>query len=486
MIDGHVAAADDARMNTALLIFRPALLLALCASLVSAADGPASATNAPTSERAPAKKPAKGVPAVYLDPGPMLGHVSSSNALVWARASGSAHLGVRLSTEANLAGARDFEGPKLAAESGFMGSVEVGGLEPAQRYHYCVTLDGKPAALPPYPSFVTAPPESQRGRVRVAFTSCVGYHGFDAAAGYSDIATRTNMDLLLMLGDNHYANTNGAEVQRRFYQDQRRMGGWRELSAGTPVYAIWDDHDFGPDNSDGRLKGKEESLRTFQEHWANPAYGEPYNPGVYFKFTRAGVDFFMLDGRYHRDPNKAKDLGHKTMLGEKQLAWLERGLRASRAPIKVIASGGEWQSNGTDDSWTSFAAERDGLMRFIETNRIEGVLLLSGDRHFTGVYQTRGKWIEVTAGPLGSSNARTKNLPEMFLNFSDTKAKFYCIYDLNAATSPPEVTLEVYRVAEGLVLRREFTWDEVLGLTKILPLPPSAEAAPQRRPRRPE
>jgi hypothetical protein len=71
----------------------------------------------------------------------------------------------------------------------------------------------------------------------------------------------------------------------------------------------------------------------------------------------------------------------------------------------------------------------------------------------------------------------------MFLNFSDTKAKFYCVYDLNTATSPPEVTLEVYRVGEGLVLRREFTWDEVIGLTKILPLPPSPEtpAAAKRR-----
>lgn len=462
-------------MNTARAIARLTLLLALSASLLSAAEERTNTTTALRSERAAAKKRAPGVPAVFLDPGPMVGHVSSSNALLWARASGAARLGVRVSSEPNLAGAHDFDGPKLVGASAFMGTVEAAGLEASQRYFYCPTLDGKLALLPPYPSFRTAPPESQRGRVRVAFTSCVGYQGFEAAPGYSDLATRTNVDLLLMLGDNHYANTNGAVVQRQFYQDQRRTGGWRELAAGLPVYAIWDDHDYGPDNSDGRLKGKEESLQTFKEHWANPAYGEPGNPGVYFKFSRSGVDFFMLDVRYHRDPNKAKDLAHKTMLGERQLAWLERELLASRAPIKVIASGGEWQSNGTDDSWMSFAAERDGLLRFIETNRLEGVLLLSGDRHFTGAYQARGKWIEVTAGPLGSSNAKTKNLPEMFLNFSDTKAKFYCIYDLNAATSPPEVTLEVYRVGEGLVLRREFTWDEVIGLTKILPLPPSPE-----------
>ena len=476
-------------MNIARTLALAVLPLALGASFSSNAAEGDSATHSPATNSAPeasakragTKKAGPGVPAVFLDPGPMVGHVSSSNALVWARASGAARLGMRVSSEPNLAEALDFEGPKLNAASGFMGQVEIAGLEPERRYFYCPTLDGKLAMLPPYPSFRTPPMEAQRGRVRVAFTSCVGYHGYDAAPGYSDLATRTNLDLLLMLGDNHYANTNSAVVQRQFYQDQRRTGGWRELAANLPVYAIWDDHDYGPDNSDGRLQGKEESLQTFKDHWANPSYGEPGNPGVYCKFNRAGVDFFLLDGRYHRDPNKAKNLEHKTMLGGRQVAWLQRELLASRAPIKVIACGGEFQSNGTDDSWTSFASERDGLFRFIETNRIEGVLLLSGDRHFTGAYQVRGKWIEVTAGPLGSSNAKTRNVPEMFLNFSDSKSKYYCVYDLNAASSPPEVTLEVYRVGEGLALRREFTWDEVLGLTMILPLPPSAEAPRLRR-----
>ena len=69
--------------------------------------------------------------------------------------------------------------------------------------------------------------------------------------------------------------------------------------------------------------------------------------------------------------------------------------------------------------------------------------------------------------------ATAKNAPEMFLNFSATKGHFYCIYDLDTAASPPKVTLEVYRVGDGLAQRRAFTWDEVLGVTKIKTLPPS-------------
>jgi hypothetical protein len=62
----------------------------------------------------------------------------------------------------------------------------------------------------------------------------------------------------------------------------------------------------------------------------------------------------------------------------------------------------------------------------------------------------------------------------MFLNYSPTKSKFYCVYDIDTRSRPAAVTLEVYRVAEGLAQRRVFTWDEVIGKTKIktLPMPP--------------
>ena len=107
-------------------------------------------------------------------------------------------------------------------------------------------------------------------------------------------------------------------------------------------------------------------------------------------------------------------------------------------------------------------------------------MLLSGDRHFTGAYQVEGKWIEVTVGPLGSFAIVAKNSPEMFLNFSETKGHYYCVYDLDTAAAPPQVTLEVYRVGDGQVLRRPFTWDEVNGVTKIKTLPPPPKPEPKK------
>src|SRR6185503_11512710 len=207
---------------------------------------------------------------------------------------------------------------------------------------------------------------------------------------------------------------------------------------------------------------------------------ETNNPGIYCRFSVGTVDFFLLDGRYHRSPNKDTNLLKKTMLGPAQLQWLKRELITSTAPVKIIVSGSEFQSNGTVDSWASFKRERDEVLEYLHHAELTGVLLISGDRHFTGAYQVKTNWIEVTSGPIGSSNADAKNVSEMFLNYSPTKSKFYCIYDIDTKVRPPAVTLEVYRVGEGLAQRRVFTWDEVNGKTKIKTLPVPGKKEPEK------
>lgn len=416
----------------------------------------------------------------YLELGPMLGHVGPTNVAVWLKASGPALLSVVVGEQPSLADREGFKAGKLEAGSFFSTKVELTGLNPATRYYYAVLVDGELATPRPFPSFVTAPAPGTSGHQRFAFVSCVGYQGFDSAAAWADLATRTNFDLLLMLGDNHYGDTTEPAKHFEKFGVQRRLPGYAEVSQRVPQYAIWDNHDYGPDPTDKRQPKKADSLRAFQMLWANPAFGEPDNPGVYFKFTRGDIDFFMLDGRYYRDPNNAPEDGKKTHLGEKQLAWLKRELVASKSKIKVLAAGGEWQTHGLPASWTSFARERAELFKHIEDNGITGVLLLSGDRHFTAAYQAAGKFIEVTSGPMGSKNVDPKPTPEMFWNGGKT-GKFYCVFDVNTEQAEPKVTIEVFRASEGLAFRREFTWDEVLGKTAIKPLAPAGRTEPGKK-----
>ena len=423
--------------------------------------------------RATAQEPAAAP--LHAALGPMLGHVGEREAHVWVKASQAARLSLKIGRAADLSDGRVVAGSALGAESDCMGTVRAGDLEPATRYHYQVLLDDRPVTAPPYPSFVTAPPAGTKGKIRVAFTSCNGRDPAASAAAWGEMAARGGVDLLLMLGDNHYGDSTAPRVLRQRYAEQRRPAGFRTLSAVVPTYGIWDDHDYGPNNSDRTAKGKEDSLRTFREHWANGAYGQPDDPGVYFKFTRGDVDFFMLDVRYHRSPNNAPDDGTKTVLGEKQLEWLRRELLASTARVKFLASGSEWQTNGHADSWTSFDRERTALFDFIADNKVEGVVLLSGDRHFSAGYQVRGRLIEVTSGPLGSKTVLSPNLPEMFFNLGE--GKMYCVFEVDTTNAAaPALAIEVFRAGEGRVYQRPFTWDEVNGRTPIPRLPPPLRA----------
>jgi alkaline phosphatase D len=414
--------------------------------------------------------------AAYLMVGPMVGHTSESDTRIWAKASQGAKLSVRIGTHDTLQNSRVVDGPTLGADSDFMGHVVISGLKPATTYFYTVLLDGAPAMVRPHPSFTSAPTVGRTGKTRIAFSSCVGRRGFQTAAIWAEMSARTRFDLLLMLGDNTYADSTAPGPQRQAYYDHRRTLGYAEITRRVPTYAIWDDHDFGPNDSDGTSAGKEISRQTFQQFWANPSYGQPDNPGVYFKFSRGDIDFFRLDVRYHRSPNRAPDDGTKTMLGTAQLAWFKREILASRAKVKFIASGSEWELYSHLDSWTSFAQERDEIFAFLREHDVQGLILLSGDRHFTGAYQIAGRFIEVTSGPLGSATTNGVNKPDMFLNL--VEGTMCSVFDVDTTNGDPRVTLEVYRGGGGRIHERTFTWDEINGRTKIptLPLPPTKSA----------
>ncbi|MFQ5739432.1 MAG: iron-containing alcohol dehydrogenase, partial [Acidobacteriota bacterium] len=59
------------------------------------------------------------------------------------------------------------------------------------------------------------------------------------------------------------------------YRRQREVPRLQPLLRSRPQLAIWDDHDYGLNDSDRTNPVKKEALRVFQQYWANPAYGLP-------------------------------------------------------------------------------------------------------------------------------------------------------------------------------------------------------------------
>ena len=95
--------------------------------------------------------------------------------------------------------------------------------------------------------------------------------------------------------------------------------------------------------------------------------------------------FFLLDDRYYRSPNRAPDGPAKTMFGARQLDWLKQALAAApRDGIKIIAGGSQfWKRAGRFEGWHHFATERRAFADWLIAQKIEGVVFLSGDRHFS-------------------------------------------------------------------------------------------------------
>jgi alkaline phosphatase D len=314
--------------------------------------------------------------------GPMIGAVTPESITFWGRASGEFDVDVEYDVDPAFAKPARSAAVRATPASDYTVRVTVGGLEPATRYYYRLRVDGIPDRYRLVP-FHTRTAPAGTAPFRLAFGSCAR-HQLDAEQPVFHAISAAEPDVFFWLGDNIYADSASTWVFAEDYRRQRAIASTLPLMRRVPQLAIWDDHDFGLNNSDQSNPARDASLAAFRNYWANPSFGLPDGPGVFFRYGFGGVDFFLLDGRYYRTPNAEPDGPNKTLLGARQGEWLRRELQASRAPFKVLVCGSGWsiEDGPTGDTWGAFLTERNALFDFIRDRRIEGVFCLSGDTHY--------------------------------------------------------------------------------------------------------
>jgi len=203
---------------------------------------------------------------------------------------------------------------------------------------------------------------------------------------YSNILDK-NPDFMLWLGDNVYFREPDASrtgVYNRYTHD-RALNELQPLLGSVHHYAIWDDHDYGPNNSDRSFIHKDITYQAFQDFWANPSYGIENKGGITTQFRWSDIDFFLMDNRYFRTPQNRKHI-YKEILGKEQVEWLIDALLNSKAPFKIIAIGGQFlNSESIYENHINWIDEHKDILNLIEKEKIEGVIFLSGDRHFSEV-----------------------------------------------------------------------------------------------------
>jgi alkaline phosphatase D len=72
------------------------------------------------------------------------------------------------------------------------------------------------------------------------------------------------------------------------------------------------------------------------------------------------------------------------MFGHRQIEWLKQALLAApRDGIKIVAGGSQfWKRAGRFEGWHRYATEQRAFADWLIAEKIEGVVFLSGDRHF--------------------------------------------------------------------------------------------------------
>jgi len=404
--------------------------------------------------------------AVELLHGPILGCVTDSGAKFWVRTANEVGVQVLVSESEKMDSAVKFAAVKTSKDRDFTAIISVEGLKPDTRYYYELLVAGR--KHPERWSFRTFGSYGAKSRFQVGSGGGAGYTPWHERM-WNTISSHKPA-AFLFLGDSVYIDhPEQTEVQQYCYYRRRSRPEFHDFAAATALYAIWDDHDFGDNDSLGgpeidEPKWKRQVWRVFCDNWNNPYYGSGKSqPGCWFDFSIGDVDFFMLDGRYYRsDPQK----DNPSMLGPVQKKWLLKKLKASKATFKVLASPVPWAFGaksgiqrtrrgmvpGSLDTWEGFKTEREEIFSFLEENKIDGVILISADRHRSDVRKIEREngyaFYEFESSKL--TNVHTHSLAPGALFGYNEKCSFWLL-TFDTTILDPQVTFQIINIDNEVI-----------------------------------
>jgi alkaline phosphatase D len=196
------------------------------------------------------------------------------------------------------------------------------------------------------------------------------------------------------MGDMHYRDiaVNNRDLFRAGYEGVLSAPNQGDLFRNGPLAYMWDDHDYGPNDSDATSPSRLASRLTYQEYVPHyPLAVGSGNVPIYQAFTIGRVRFILTDSRSERDTSLIPpDDPDKSMLGAAQKAWFKQELLAANGvyPLIIWVSTSPWLADPPGsgiDNWAGFQAERHELADFVAANDIRALLMVSGDVHMLAI-----------------------------------------------------------------------------------------------------
>ncbi|HRI19561.1 MAG TPA: alkaline phosphatase D family protein [Panacibacter sp.] len=369
--------------------------------------------------------------------GPMVGHTELRTSTIWVQFADEVKSATIYYIEKQIADKKATAINMLLSGGWFNTATAVlTGLEPGKTYSYYIKTGN--SAEPAAKGEITTQQLWQWRKPAPDFSfltgSCAYFnepqydrpgkpYGWDSSI-FEPMA-KEKADFMLWLGDNWY--TREADYYSAWglnYRASRDRGLpiIQNFLKAMPQYAIWDDHDYGPNDADESYILKDESRNVFMKYWANPSYGMN-GQGIYTKVSWNDVDVFMLDDRWYRSDDGMPDSINgqpnpgKKMLGDVQMEWLKTALVQSNGNtlinFRIIAVGSQVLNPYSPyDCFHHFPKEYNELMDFIAANKIKGIVFVTGDRHHSEVIKAErpGSYTlyDITASPFTSGIGKTR------------------------------------------------------------------------------
>ncbi len=369
--------------------------------------------------------------------GPMAGNVDMRSAQVWAEVKPGTQIALLYWPRNQVANRKT----ALVTHTDYMGfrtvKCTLTALEPGTTYEYAFVVNGK-KAKPGADGELTTRDNWMYRKPLPDFSFLTGSCAYFNEPGYDRLFTdfieldkpatpyggdlnifntmaKTPASFMLWLGDNWYTREvdYGSEYGLNYRAaHDRATPELQGFLKAMPHYAIWDDHDFGPNDCDKSYHLKEASRQVFMNYWLNPSYGEN-NKGIYSRFVYGDAEFFLLDDRTFRSNDNMADSvngypnGEKRMFGPEQMDWLKNALLGSRANFKIVATGSQVLNPVSPfDCFRKFPVEYNELLMFLSVEKINGVVFLTGDRHHSEIIKVDRAntypLYDITCSPLSS------------------------------------------------------------------------------------
>lgn len=292
----------------------------------------------------------------------------------------------------------------VAADSLGYAKLSLSGLTPGSRVWWGAEIGGvlssRRASFRTHPA---ADGELTRGKILVS--SCARVYPGQSPSNHPVFATMRagHPDSLVFvhLGDQNYYDL--ATTDASAYVEAQRAGWAGSPNAqafweSTAVDWVWDDHDFGANDSDRTNAGAATVAGVYRQ--SVPHYPLRQSGSVEHVFQIGRVRFIVTDQRFHRDPPSQTPWTQRTMLGAAQKQWLKDQLLAAHhdpgVALTVWMSAQMPATAAPGSTWNAYTAERQELWDFFAEHGIagDGFLIVAGDEHFSAL--ARG--IDYSAG----------------------------------------------------------------------------------------